>query len=158
MACQILLRGVVTTCTPELPNSENFMFAWCLDPGHFCNVCVYYIYIYVYVYEHTLWKGAGTPSTKYVFVCILWIKGPSPFYNIYIYMHALVDIFMTRWRLLVGVLKAGLDVVLLDTDVVFLDDPFRFFYFDADFEVMTDHLLNFPRVIYGSNAGVMKST
>eukprot|EP00927_Polykrikos_kofoidii_P059506 TRINITY_DN54655_c0_g1_i1.p1 TRINITY_DN54655_c0_g1~~TRINITY_DN54655_c0_g1_i1.p1 ORF type:complete len:972 (-),score=135.87 TRINITY_DN54655_c0_g1_i1:152-3067(-) len=49
------------------------------------------------------------------------------------------DIYSMRWLFLVGVLKAGLDVLLVDADVVFLSDPFSHFHFDADLEVMTDH-------------------
>mmetsp|Transcript_58323 Transcript_58323/g.103630 ORF Transcript_58323/g.103630 Transcript_58323/m.103630 type:complete len:863 (+) Transcript_58323:130-2718(+) len=56
------------------------------------------------------------------------------------WLYETVDIYMTRWRLLAGILAADLKVLLLDTDVVFLGDPFPHFFGDADFEVMTDHL------------------
>eukprot|EP00434_Breviolum_minutum_P002847 symbB.v1.2.002503.t1/scaffold132.1/size310437/14 len=55
------------------------------------------------------------------------------------WLYATVDIFMTRWRLLAGLLALQLNVLLLDTDVVFLSDPFPHFFHDADLEVMTDH-------------------
>lgn len=56
------------------------------------------------------------------------------------WLYETLDIYMTRWRLLAGLLAEGFDVLLMDTDVVFLGDPFQHFFFDADLEVMTDHL------------------
>eukprot|EP00913_Durusdinium_trenchii_P015095 g14156.t1 len=56
------------------------------------------------------------------------------------WLYETVDIFMTRWRCLAGLLNLGLNVLLTDTDVVFLSDPFPHFWMDADMEVMTDHL------------------
>ncbi|CAJ1353954.1 unnamed protein product, partial [Effrenium voratum] len=56
------------------------------------------------------------------------------------WLHETVDIYMTRWRLLAGLVAAGFEVLLTDTDVVFLSDPFPYFFQDADLEVMTDHL------------------
>jgi len=56
------------------------------------------------------------------------------------WLHETKDTFMIRWKLMLGVLEIGLDVLEVDTDVVFLGDPFPHFYMDADFECMTDHL------------------
>ncbi|CAL1129111.1 unnamed protein product [Cladocopium goreaui] len=60
-------------------------------------------------------------------------------HNVTTWLYESVDIFMTRWRLLAALLSLNLNALLLDTDVVFLSDPFPHFFYDSDFEVMTDH-------------------
>eukprot|EP00927_Polykrikos_kofoidii_P025398 TRINITY_DN22823_c0_g1_i1.p1 TRINITY_DN22823_c0_g1~~TRINITY_DN22823_c0_g1_i1.p1 ORF type:complete len:1364 (+),score=168.75 TRINITY_DN22823_c0_g1_i1:220-4311(+) len=49
------------------------------------------------------------------------------------------DIWKMRWLIMTTCLSLGLEVLVVDSDIVFFRDPFEHFFFDADQEVMTDH-------------------
>ncbi|CAJ1394585.1 unnamed protein product [Effrenium voratum] len=49
------------------------------------------------------------------------------------------DIWKMRWLILTTCISIGLEVLVVDSDIVFLADPFQQFFFDSDLEAMTDH-------------------
>ncbi|CAE7023205.1 TMBIM1 [Symbiodinium natans] len=49
------------------------------------------------------------------------------------------DIWKMRWYLMLTLTSFGLRVLVVDADIVFLGDPTKEFFGDADMEVMTDH-------------------
>ncbi|CAE8587874.1 unnamed protein product, partial [Polarella glacialis] len=49
------------------------------------------------------------------------------------------DIWKMRWLIQVTCISIGIEVLVVDSDIVFLSDPFELFHFDADIEAMTDH-------------------
>ncbi|CAE7270348.1 unnamed protein product [Symbiodinium sp. CCMP2456] len=49
------------------------------------------------------------------------------------------DIWKMRWLIQTTCMSLGLEVLVVDSDIVFLTDPFRHFFFDSDVEAMTDH-------------------
>ncbi|CAE7776769.1 unnamed protein product [Symbiodinium sp. CCMP2456] len=49
------------------------------------------------------------------------------------------DIWKMRWYLMLTLTHFGLSVLVVDADIVFLGDPTKEFFGDADMEVMTDH-------------------
>ncbi|CAE7226437.1 unnamed protein product [Symbiodinium sp. KB8] len=49
------------------------------------------------------------------------------------------DIWKMRWLIQTTCVSLGLEVLVVDSDIVFLADPFRHFFFDSDVEAMTDH-------------------
>lgn len=53
------------------------------------------------------------------------------------------DIWKMRWLIQTTFLSLGLEVLVVDSDIVFFRNPFEHFHFDADQEAMTDHF--FPR-------------
>eukprot|EP00933_Yihiella_yeosuensis_P057388 TRINITY_DN5717_c0_g1_i2.p1 TRINITY_DN5717_c0_g1~~TRINITY_DN5717_c0_g1_i2.p1 ORF type:complete len:826 (-),score=133.28 TRINITY_DN5717_c0_g1_i2:145-2622(-) len=83
------------------------------------------------------------PQWEKAFVVLALDRDTEMFFRtkgVTVWLHQTIDIYMTRWRLLAGILATKLNVLLLDTDIVFLGDPFPHFRKDADLEVMTDHL------------------
>ena len=49
------------------------------------------------------------------------------------------DIWKMRWLIQTTCIALGLEVLVVDSDIVFLSNPFHHFYFDSDVEAMTDH-------------------
>lgn len=49
------------------------------------------------------------------------------------------DIWKMRWLIQITFLSLGLEVLVVDSDIVFFRNPFEHFGFDADQEVSTDH-------------------
>jgi len=49
------------------------------------------------------------------------------------------DIWKMRWLIQTTCVSLGLEVLVVDSDIVFLANPFRHFFFDSDVEAMTDH-------------------
>jgi len=49
------------------------------------------------------------------------------------------DIWKMRWLIQATCVSLGLEVLVVDSDIVFLSDPFVHLKYDADMEAMTDH-------------------
>ena len=49
------------------------------------------------------------------------------------------DIWKMRWLIQTTCIALDLEVLVVDSDIVFLGDPFAHFFFDSDLEAMTDH-------------------
>ena len=49
------------------------------------------------------------------------------------------DIWKMRWLIQTTCISLGLEILVVDSDIVFLANPFQHFFFDSDLEAMTDH-------------------
>ena len=99
------------------------------------HACIYiyiyiqyvYIYIYIYIHTHAHIYQAVTRAETSGFHAVL-NQGGGDMED---------DIWKMRWLILATCVWLDLEVLVVDSDIVFLSDPFFHFHLDADMEAMT---------------------